>query len=327
MFMGQRSYLHRLIPTLLSGMALRKLTGSRGKKQFRAYSREFAPSRGTSQVVHGVQERETEELVKLYMESRKGRQVIVLLLRQLANQAVKREVLTSSEYAAIEFNIRDALKHASDAIIMKSQPAPYGFYLICSGFVQGCDQIASQFDDPYDMMPLDDIFGTYADDINRTEKDAKGALEAVERAFNVKESEDLGAVAKDDMTPHQPAVCCDIPVAEAPALSQHKWSTLPTYTDTVSVDNPDVQGILVPTNSGSDNQLLPSGVPTSVSLNPLVMSGQAQPVLNAVLQPIAEGGRTLNRQWKSIAQAQSEASEPPYAPPATVLNSPAVQKL
>jgi hypothetical protein len=63
-------------------------------------------------------------------------QVVVMLLRQAAQQALESEVLKTGQYAAIESNVRDTQKAASDAIRIKSQPVPHGLSLMCSGFVQ-----------------------------------------------------------------------------------------------------------------------------------------------------------------------------------------------
>ncbi|GAX81774.1 hypothetical protein CEUSTIGMA_g9202.t1 [Chlamydomonas eustigma] len=304
------------------------------------------------------------EELELYTESRKGRQVIVMLLRQLAHQALVKEMIVGGQYAAIESSVRDMQKAASDAIRIKSHPVPYGLSLMCSGFVQiwclllpislmrtdphpysswetywseldssgliacaivtvmllGCDQIASQFEDPYEMMPLDDIVHTYADDITRVEKEVNGALEVVKRAaVGLQVSEPFEASA-GLLQPALRLHTNEVPAASGTTTSHlSKSAQLHTYIE-VDSSNPgdDVQGSLLikPATSGTsavDSRLIPPRVPVSAGVNPTPSGRTSRSVISSVFK-LPEGGMgsTLNRQWKSFAlSGQEQASAEP----------------
>ncbi|GAX74842.1 hypothetical protein CEUSTIGMA_g2288.t1 [Chlamydomonas eustigma] len=167
------------------------------------------------------------EELSIYSGSKKGRQVVVTMLRELISQAS----LNSDQFRAMEDVIQATQRSGGDALRHKSQALPQGVSLMCSGIVQiwclllpialinptyqpgstsvasqgngyfasfdwlgsvisltiavmlmGCDEMASQLEDPFDMMPLDEIVLSCENDINRVEKELSMLREAIKLA-------------------------------------------------------------------------------------------------------------------------------------------------
>ncbi|KAG1666969.1 hypothetical protein FOA52_004252 [Chlamydomonas sp. UWO 241] len=134
--------------------------------------------------------------LEVYMKSRKGRQVVVTAVRKLAKEAN----LSMEQFMSMETVIQATWKSAGDALRIKFQAMPEGVTLMCTGFVEiwclllpfglivdtghldwvvliavavasllllGCDEVANQMEQPFSLMPVDDIVSTYERDINR----------------------------------------------------------------------------------------------------------------------------------------------------------------
>ncbi|GAX76520.1 hypothetical protein CEUSTIGMA_g3966.t1 [Chlamydomonas eustigma] len=147
-----------------------------------------------------------EELA-VYSKSRKGRQVVVTKVRQLAHDAN----LSQEQFQAMETVIQQTWKSAGDALKIKFQAMPQSLSLVCTGFVEiwcfflpfgltsntrsfdgvaivtcaiitmlllACDEVAAQMEDPFELMPIVDIVSTYERDINRVLEEMESVREA-----------------------------------------------------------------------------------------------------------------------------------------------------
>jgi putative membrane protein len=174
-----------------------------------------------------------EELA-VYSKSRKGRQVVVTKVRQLAMDAN----LSLEQFLAMETVIQQTWKSAGDALRIKFQAMPQGVALVCTGFVEiwclllpfslasntreidavaiiacavisllllACDEVASQMEDPFQLMPVEDIVSTYERDINRILEE----LESIREATRVAKARlAINGINEASVTPKSANVVC-----------------------------------------------------------------------------------------------------------------------
>jgi len=145
--------------------------------------------------------------LEVYSKSRKGRQVVVTAVRKLAYEAN----LPMEQFTAMETVIQATWKSAGDALRIKFQAMPEGVTLMCTGFVEiwctllpfglivdtghndwitiiavgaaslmllGVDEVANQMEEPFNLMPVDDIINTYYRDINRIQEELSAIKDA-----------------------------------------------------------------------------------------------------------------------------------------------------
>ena len=163
---------------------------------------------------------------KVYSGSRKGRQVVAIALRSL----IKEANLPIEQFISVETIIQSTIKSSGDAVRMKFQAMPQGVSLCCSGFVMiwclllpfamcnyqqkyvewpciiavavisllllATDEVASQLEDPFPLLPMQDIVNTFERDINRVQDELKGISSAIRQW----RAEEIGGLTLDNGT-------------------------------------------------------------------------------------------------------------------------------
>eukprot|EP00798_Chlamydomonas_sp_ICE-L_P004565 gene4565-14744_t len=137
----------------------------------------------------------------VYQQSKKGIQVIMTKLNLLSNAAQ----LNTARMLAMEATVVELWANAGTCISIKGQALPYGLSLISLGFVQiwctllplalnnadpgpefirlpatalitlvllGVDEVATQLEQPFPMLPLDFLSNACMADIGRVEQEA-----------------------------------------------------------------------------------------------------------------------------------------------------------
>ena len=119
------------------------------------------------------------------------------------------------QFISVESIVQSTIKSSGDAVRMKFQAMPQGLSLCCTGFVMiwclllpfamcnyqqkyvewyailsvavisllllATDEVASQLEDPFPLLPMQDIVNTFERDINRVHDELSGISLAIKR--------------------------------------------------------------------------------------------------------------------------------------------------